>query len=52
MIEAVHLEAILFEKVKQGDEVKLTEKELYWQYQLRTFKENVGNGMNLNDDLN
>ena len=47
-----HLEATLIEKVKQGDDVKLTERELYWQYQLRTFKENGGNAMNLKDDLN
>ena len=47
-----HLEATLIEKVKQGDDVKLAERELYWQYQLRTFKENGGNAMNLKDDLN
>ena len=46
-----HLEATLIEKVKQGDDAKLTERELYWQYQLRTFKENGGNAMNLKDDL-
>ena len=47
-----HLEATLIEKVKQGDDAKLAERELYWQYQLRTFKENGGNAMNLKDDLN
>ena len=47
-----HLEAILIETVKEGDEAKLAERELYWQYQLRTFNENGGNGMNLKDDLN
>ena len=46
-----HLEATLIEKVKQGDDTKLAERELYWQYQLRTFRENGGNGMNLKDDL-
>ena len=47
-----HLEATLIEKVKEGDETYLTERELYWQYQLRTFIENGGNAMNLKDDLN
>ena len=47
-----HLEATLIEKVKDGDETYLAERELYWQYQLRTFKENGGNAMNLKDDLN
>ena len=47
-----HLEATLIETVKNGDEKKLAERELYWQYQLRTFKENGGNGMNWKDDLN
>ena len=47
-----HLEATLIEKIKKGDDAKLTERELYWQYQLRTFKENGGNAMNLKDDLN
>ena len=46
-----HLQATLIEKVNEGDETKLTERELYWQYQLRTFKENGGNAMNLKDDL-
>ena len=46
-----HLEATLIEKVKEGDDAKLAERELYWQYQLRTFKENGGNAMNLKDDL-
>ena len=46
-----HLEATLIEKVKQGDKAKLAEREIYWQYQLRTFKENGGNGMNLKNDL-
>ena len=46
-----HLQATLIEKVKQGDDAKLAEKELYWQYQLRTFRENGKNGMNLKDDL-
>ena len=47
-----HLEATLIEKVKEGDEKLLAERELHWQYQLRTFKENGGNAMNLKDDLN
>ena len=46
-----HLRATLIEKVKQGDESKLAERELYWQYQLRTYRENGKNGMNLKDDL-
>ena len=46
-----HLKATLIEKVKQGDDNMLAERELYWQYQLRTFKENGKNGMNLKDDL-
>ena len=44
-----HLEATLIETVQHGDEAKLAERELYWQYQLRTFKENGGNGMNLTE---
>ena len=47
-----HLKATLIEKVKEGDEALLAERELYWQYQLRTFIENGGNAMNLKDDLN
>ena len=47
-----HLEATLIEKIKEGDDAMLAERELYWQYQLRTFKENGGNAMNLKDDLN
>ena len=47
-----NFEATLIEKIKQGDDAKLAERELYWQYQLRTFKENGGNAMNLKDDLN
>ena len=47
-----HLEATLIEKVKHGDDAKLAERELHWQYQLRTFRENGGNAMNLKDDLN
>ena len=47
-----HLKATLIETVKHGDEAKLAERELYWQYQLRTFEENGGNGMNQKDDLN
>ena len=47
-----HLEATLIEKVKNGDDAMLAERELHWQYQLRTFKENGGNAMNLKDDLN
>ena len=46
-----HLKATLIEKVKQGDDNMLTERELYRLYQLRTFKENGKNGMNLKDDL-
>ena len=46
-----HLEATLIEKVKNGDDEKLAERELYWIYQLRTLKENGGNAMNLKDDL-
>ena len=46
-----HLEATLIEKVNNGDDAKLAEMELHWQYQLRTFKENGGNAMNLKDDL-
>ena len=47
-----HFEATLIERVTEGDETQLAERELYWQYQLRTFKENGGNAMNLKDDLN
>ena len=47
-----HLQATLIETVEQGNEVKLAKKELYWQYQLRAFEENRGNGMNQKDDLN
>ena len=47
-----HLKATLIETVKEGDEAKLAERELYWQYQLRSFEENGGNGMNQKDDLN
>ena len=46
-----HLKATLIEKVENGNDSQLSERELYWQYQLRTFKKNGGNGMNLKDDL-
>ena len=46
------MKATLIETVKEGDEAKLAERELYWQYQLRTFEENGGNGINQKDDLN
>ena len=42
----------IIEKVKNGDDAMLAERELHWQYQLRTFKENGGKAMNLKDDLN
>ena len=43
--------ALLVEKVKHGDEAMLAKQELYWQYQLRSFRENGGNAMNIKDDL-
>ena len=47
-----HLQVTLIEKVKHGDEAMLAKRELYWQYQLRTFRENGGHAMNIKDDLN
>lgn len=35
-----HLQVTFIEKVKQGDEAMLAKQELYWQYQLRSFREN------------
>ena len=46
-----HLQVKLIEKVKHGDEEMLAKQELYWQYQLRTFRENGGHAMNIKDDL-
>lgn len=47
-----HFKAILIEKITEGDDAMLAKRELYWQYQLRTFKENGGKAMNLKDYLN
>ena len=46
-----HLQVTFIEKVKHGDEAMLAKQELYWQYQLRSFRENGGNAMNIKDDL-
>ena len=37
----------LIDEVKPGDKRGLKKREDFWMYQLRTFKANGGNGMNL-----
>ena len=37
----------LIDSVKSGDKIALKKKENYWMHQLRTFKANGGNGMNI-----
>ena len=37
----------LIDGVKPGDKKALKKREDFWMYQLRTFKANGGNGMNL-----
>ena len=38
-----YLSIVLIEKVENGNEAKLCDRELYWQHQLRAFRENGGN---------
>ena len=38
-----HLSIILIEQVEQDNEEKLCDREIYWQHQLREFRENGGN---------
>ena len=42
-----HYRVTLIDRVKPGDKVALKKREDYWMYQLRTFKVNGGNGMNI-----
>ena len=42
-----HYSVTLIDRVKPGDKVALKKREDHWMYQLRTFKVNGGNGMNI-----